>query len=118
MSERRVLGDRGEDLAVDALRAAGLRILERNWRCAIGEIDVIARDAGTVVFCEVKTRTGTRFGAPVEAVTPAKVRRYRRLACRWLAERRPGASGIRFDVVTVDCPPGRPPTVVHLPGVF
>lgn len=118
MSERRALGAHGEDLAVRTLRAAGLLILERNWRCAGGEIDIIARDAGAVVFCEVKTRTGTRFGAPVEAVTPAKVRRYRRLACRWLAEHRIGASEIRFDVVTVDCPPGQTPTVVHLPGAF
>jgi putative endonuclease len=77
----------------------------RNWRCRDGELDLVARREGVLAFCEVKARSGTGFGLPAEAVTPAKQARIRRLAARWLAEqgprlgRRPGV--IRFDVAAV-----------------
>jgi putative endonuclease len=80
-------------------------VLDRNWRCSGGEIDLVARRGPTLVFCEVKTRTSTRYGEPFEAVTSAKQTRIRRLAARWLRERgaamavRPNA--IRFDVASV-----------------
>ena len=92
---RRATGVAGED-AVAALvrRRAATRSLDRNWRVREGELDlVVARDAGSVVFCEVKTRRGDAFGAPVEAVTARKQRRLRLLARRWLADARgPGAA--------------------------
>jgi putative endonuclease len=77
----------------------------RNWRCRDGEIDLVVRRDGVLAFCEVKARSGTGFGLPAEAVTPAKQARIRRLAARWLGEqgprlgRRPGV--IRFDVAAV-----------------
>ena len=75
------LGALGEQLAVEHLTSLGLRILARNWRCRYGELDIIAADADrTVVFVEVKTRSGDGFGGLPEAVTPVKVRRLRRLA--------------------------------------
>ena len=82
------LGAMGEALAVDYLTSMGLRILNRNWRCRYGELDVIACDAATrtVVFVEVKTRTGDGYGGLAHAVTERKVRRLRRLAGLWLSD--------------------------------
>lgn len=116
---RAEIGALGEQLAVDHLRSVGLRVLQRNWRCRYGELDVIAADdsACTVVFVEVKTRTSDRFGGVEEAVTPQKVRRLRRLAGLWLAGQETGWSQVRIDVVGVRI--GRRPTpeIIHLQGV-
>jgi putative endonuclease len=108
---RAALGARGEDAAVAWYRQASYEILDRNWRCAEGELDVVAYIAvdDVVVFCEVKTRSSGSFGSPFEAVTPAKQRRLRTLAARWLrTERRRGAGygRVRFDVAAVTIGPG------------
>ncbi len=121
MGDGRVeLGRWGEDLAAQHLVAAGAQVLARNWRCRAGELDIVALEPdGTLVFCEVKTRRGTGFGEPAEAVGPHKARRLRELARRWLAESRPaGHHELRFDVVGVVRPRDGPPRVVHLRGVF
>jgi putative endonuclease len=82
-------------------------VVERNWRSRTGEIDIVAKAEDLVVLCEVKTRSSERFGAPVEAITPAKLRRMRRLAAEWLASTRetaapvPKASRVRLDVASV-----------------
>ncbi|GAA2068141.1 YraN family protein [Williamsia deligens] len=76
-------------------------MLDRNWRCRHGELDIIATDGPTLVIVEVKTRTGDGFGAPAEAVTTAKYRRLRRLACLWLEAQERGWASIRFDIVAV-----------------
>ncbi|MGY2085622.1 YraN family protein [Blastococcus sp. SYSU DS0539] len=112
------LGARGERIAVAYLTDSGLRVLDRNWRCREGELDVVARDRDALVFCEVKTRRGTGYGHPVEAVTPAKQRRLRVLAQRWLAAHDEHAPEVRFDVVGVLVRPGRPALVTHLPAAF
>jgi len=113
-----LLGRFGEDLAVRHLEAAGLEILDRNWRCAEGEIDIVAAEGGTLVVCEVKTRTGTAFGDPAEAVVGGKATRLRRLALRYLAERGIGWQDLRFDVVTVVRRSDGDPVVRHLRGAF
>lgn len=100
-----MLGAAGEDLAAAWYEDRGYEILERNWRRREGEVDLIAREGRTVVFCEVKARTSDRFGSGAEAVRTAKQRRIRRLAARWLSELTP-ASGrarveVRFDVVSI-----------------
>lgn len=95
------LGAWGEQVAVDHLRGKGLVVLDRNWRCREGELDIVVTDGTTVVFVAVKTRSGTAFGRPEEAVTPRKLSRLRRLAQLWLAERRLGWVEVRFDVVAV-----------------
>ncbi|MDQ1625571.1 MAG: putative endonuclease [Actinomycetota bacterium] len=95
------LGRYGENVAASHLVAAGLTILERNWRCDIGEIDIVARDGDVLVVCEVKTRSGLGFGAPLEAVSPRKAARLRRLAARWLDERAVHPGQIRVDLVGV-----------------
>ncbi len=114
------LGRWGEDLAARHLTAVGMQVLDRNWRCPQGELDLVARDRdGTVVFIEVKTRSGIGFGSPAEAVSPAKARRLRLLACRWLLEhRQPGAADLRFDVVGIVRAPGRVADLVHLRAAF
>lgn len=100
------LGGSGEDLAAAWYTRRGYEVVARNWRCREGEIDLVVHRAGVLVFCEVKARTSTRFGLPAEAVTPAKQRRLRLLAARFLADRgaspaRRGSGGIRFDVASV-----------------
>ncbi len=101
LAERRAaLGRRGEDLVAGWYEHNGYDVLDRNWRCSAGEIDVVARRGRTTIFCEVKTRTSTAFGAPAEAVTPAKQARLRRLAIRWLAATR-WRGPVRFDVASV-----------------
>ena len=99
-SPRQLLGQAGEAAAAAWYEANGYEVLDRNWRCRDGELDLILGRGRELVFCEVKTRTSTAFGVPAEAVTPVKQARIRRLAARWLAER--GRRGrIRFDVASV-----------------
>lgn len=120
----RGLGTYGERLAARYLRDAGLELLDRNWRCALGEIDLVARDGSCLVVCEVKTRRGTGFGSPVEAVDHRKLARLGRLASAWLAERRATPEGLtwsvesmRVDVVGVLRPRHGACVVEHLVGV-
>lgn len=100
-SHNRVLGMRGEDAAAAWYESQGYQIVARNWRCRDGELDLIVRDGRTFVFCEVKSRTTSRFGAPVEAITYQKQARLRRLAARWLQESPIRAREIRFDVASI-----------------
>ncbi len=102
---RRALGVGGEDLAAGWYEEHGYEILERNWRRREGEVDLIVRRGATVVFSEVKARSTDRFGTGAESVLPAKQRRLRRLASRWLSELTPAAGRarveLRFDVVSI-----------------
>lgn len=116
---RRDLGRHGEDVAARYLAAAGWQILARNWRCRYGEIDLIARGGdghGVIIFCEVKTRAGLGYGAPLEAITVAKMQRLRRLAGCWLADVDQRAGRIRVDAIGVLLMPGRQPQVTHVEG--
>jgi putative endonuclease len=101
MNQRAHLGRTGEDLAAHAYERDGYEVLERNFRCGQGEIDLVLRRATTVVFCEVKTRSTDFFGDPAEAVKPAKQARLRRLAAVWLKKNPVERSNLRFDVVSV-----------------
>ncbi|UFU08400.1 YraN family protein [Ruania halotolerans] len=117
MAAKDELGRFGEDLAADWLTQAGLDVLDRNWRCREGEIDLVARDGHDLVVVEVKTRRTLAFGHPAEAVTAAKLRRLRRLAAQWLAAHEVRPAGIRLDVVAIWRPDGAPIRVQHLRGV-
>jgi putative endonuclease len=116
---RAEIGALGERLATEHLTASGLRILARNWRCRYGELDVIAADptTNTVVFVEVKTRTGDGFGGLAHAVTEQKARRLRRLAGLWLATQERRWSGVRIDVIGVRIGRCRTPEIRHLQGI-
>lgn len=118
MRAKDALGAYGEQVAVTHLTHVGLDVIERNWRCSWGELDVIAKEGHTLVFCEVKTRSSTAYGVPAEAIDEAKATRIRRLAARWIAERGIHAEKLRFDVVSVLRPAGRPTEIRHLRGAF
>jgi putative endonuclease len=111
------LGRYGEELAARHLVEAGMVVLERNWRCAAGEIDIVARDGNVLVVCEVKTRSGEAFGSPAEAVTPSKAARLRRLAAAWLEEHPVRAAEVRIDVVSVVRGRRGPSQIEHLRAV-
>ncbi len=98
---RRVLGASGEARAARWYTSQGYEVLARNWRCREGELDLVLRRGGTVVVCEVKTRSSLEFGHPAEAVGWRKQRRIRALAARWLAESGLRAGEVRFDVAAV-----------------
>lgn len=118
MAAKDALGRRGEEIAARHLIAKGLTIIERNWRCARGEIDIIAREGDVLVFAEVKTRSSTRYGHPLEAITAVKLGRLRQLAALW-CEAHPGHwRRIRIDAVAVLAPRDASVTVEHLVGVF
>ena len=101
MNAKDLLGRQGEQMAADYLRNAGLDILERNWRCSLGEIDIVAADGRALVICEVKTRSDVRFGTPLEAITRQKAWRLRRLAALWLVTQHVIYDEVRIDVVGV-----------------
>ena len=98
---RRDLGDAGERIAARHYEASGYDVVDRNWRCREGELDLVLRRGRRLVFCEVKTRSSTAFGAPAEAVTRAKQTRLRHLAAKWIDESGIRPVEIRFDVVSV-----------------
>ncbi len=117
MRAKDALGKYGEDLAVQYLESQGLVVMARNWRCSLGELDVIAREGSRLVICEVKTRRSDAYGSPFEAVSPRKVRRLRRLAIRWLEEQQVHVPEIRFDVIGIIQPLAGGPTLQHLRGI-
>jgi putative endonuclease len=98
---RRAHGRFGEDRAAAWCGANGYAVLARNWRTREGELDLVARRDGVVVFCEVKARASNAFGSPAEAVTPAKQRQVRHMAVAFLADQGLRAAELRFDVVSV-----------------
>jgi putative endonuclease len=114
---RQQLGRYGEAYAARYLVEHGMEVLDRNWRCAAGEIDLVLRDGDVLVVCEVKTRSSEVFGSALEAVTERKAARLRRLAARWLADHRLRPHDVRIDLVGVLAPPGRTPRVDHVCGV-
>ena len=114
---RQELGRFGEAWAARHLVEQGMVLLDRNWRCDAGEIDLVLRDGRVLVVCEVKTRSSTAFGAPLEAVGAVKAARLRRLAARWLAEHRLRPDDVRIDLVGILAPRGRTPVLEHVVGV-
>jgi putative endonuclease len=123
---RASLGRRGERLARRRLRRSGLKILATNYRCPVGEVDLIALDASTrkaiaaetLVFVEVKTRTSDTYTAPAGAVDAEKRRRIRRIADYYLASRDTSGYAVRFDIVSIVIPDGEKPRVTHIPDAF
>jgi putative endonuclease len=116
-AERKALGDLGESIASDFLLASGYAVVERNWRCPDGEIDIVALDGATVVVCEVKTRRSAAFGSPLEAITPAKAARLYRLAAAWRRAHDVRARPMRIDVVSVEVRADGVPRLEHVKDV-
>jgi len=118
MTEARLsLGRWGEEQAVVYLRRKGLKILERNLRTPVGEIDIIARHGKVLVFIEVKTRRSLAYGTPQEAVGPVKQRQVLRAAQWYLADKGAVGGQSRFDVVAVLARSGET-RIEHIPDAF
>jgi putative endonuclease len=115
---RQALGRYGEAVAARHLVEQGLVVLERNWRCDEGEIDLVLREGPTLVVCEVKTRTSLEAGTPHEAITEAKLARLKRLGERWAAERGVRPDDTRVDLVAVLRPRRGPAVVDHVAGLY
>lgn len=118
MHKKDALGRYGEELAARFLAKAGWQIVERNWRCDSGELDIVALRNGVVAVCEVKTRRSMRFGGPLEAVTPAKVQRLRRLAGMWMAAQATHPGTLRIDVIAVLVDDAGMTRLQHIEGVL
>ena len=103
----RLLGIKGEDLAAKFLRKKGYRIVDRNFKTPIGEIDIVAEDGETLVFVEVKTRCGDAFGHPFEAVDARKRVKLRKVALYYLKNRRRNDAPSRFDVLSIRAKSGK-----------
>ncbi len=115
---RRQLGAMGEALAAEYLESRGFVVLERNFRCRAGEIDIVGLDGDTIVFVEVKTRRSGQFGVASEQVTAAKRRRIVRIARAFAASRNLAARQLRFDVVAIDLGPDGVPNVQLIRSAF
>jgi putative endonuclease len=114
---RAAVGRYGEQVAAAHLQQAGLVVLDRNWRCRWGELDLVVRDGDCLVGVEVKTRRSAVAGTPLEAITPAKVARLRRLLGLWLAEHPVRPRDLRLDAVAVLRPASGPALVQHVRGI-
>ncbi|WP_394938327.1 YraN family protein [Psychromicrobium sp. YIM B11713] len=117
MLTKQELGKAGEDLAADFLSRRGFEVVDVNWRCARGEIDLVALDGDIVVVVEVKTRRSLRYGHPFEAITDTKLRRLRTLAVLWARHHGYLSSRIRIDAIAVLALRGDEPSVEHLRGI-
>jgi putative endonuclease len=113
----RTLGAFGEAYAARHLVEHGMVLLDRNWRCDAGEIDLVLREGRVLVVCEVKTRSSSAYGSPIEAVTEQKAARLRRLAARWLEEHAVRPEEVRIDLVGVLVPRRGDPRLDHVRGV-
>jgi putative endonuclease len=114
----RLLGDEGERIACRHLKKLGYRILVKQARSRLGEIDLIARDGGTIVFVEVKSRRGQREGSPAEAVDARKQKKLTQLALAWLKQRKLLGHPSRFDVVAIRWDADGRPVVEHYQNAF
>ena len=117
VAEKDEVGREGEQVAVDYLTERGYRVLDRNWRCRLGELDIVALDGHELVVVEVKSRRSTAFGDPLEGVTDEKLTRLCVLAGAWRrAHPRVRAASSRIDLVGVLLPKHGHPSVNHLRG--
>jgi putative endonuclease len=114
LAGRRALGAAGESFAAAYLIRRGYALLARNWRCALGEIDLIARDGETLVFVEVRTRRSLAFGGPEESLTRAKRARLVRLAYGFLSQQPEPAGEWRIDLIAILIGPEGRPALNHL----
>ncbi len=117
MLRKDALGQYGEEVAARYLSGLGMNVIERNWRCDAGEIDIVASDGNTLVVCEVKTRSSEAFGSPFEAITQRKLRRLRQLATKWLEVHQIYAPLVRIDVIGIVQGSIGSPNIKHLRGV-
>jgi putative endonuclease len=119
LDSRKELGARGEKLAARFLKRRGYKIIQRNYRCKLGEIDIIAQQDKTIVFVEVRTKQTERFGAPQYSITATKRRQISKVALSYIREKRLMGQSCRFDVMAVIfSPESRKPRIDHIQNAF
>lgn len=118
MKDNRSLGEVGESVAVTFLKGLRYCIVERNFRCKCGEIDIVAKDGKTIVFIEVKTRSNEAYGVPQLAVTPFKQRQISKAALTWLAQKKLENVDARFDVIGILQRGHELPEIEHIRNAF
>ncbi len=118
VTDNKTLGERGEAIAASYLTGLKFAIVERNFRCKGGEVDIIAREGKTYVFVEVKTRRNLSFGPPQMALTPFKQRQISKAALTWLAKKRLFGADARFDVIAILVPDHQVPVIDHIRNAF
>jgi putative endonuclease len=118
VTDNKTLGERGEAIAAAYLKGQRFTIIERNFRCKGGEVDIIARDGKTLVFVEVKTRRTLTFGPPQMALTPFKQRQISKAALTWLAKKKQFNASARFDVIAIIAPDHQVPEIEHIRNAF
>jgi putative endonuclease len=117
-THNKTLGQRGETIAAAYLKGRKFTIIERNFRCKAGEVDIIARDGNSIVFVEVKTRRNLSFGPPQLALTPFKQRQISKAALTWLAKKKLFGANARFDVIAILLPDHEVPVIDHIRNAF
>jgi len=117
VNKNKSIGKYGEDRATEFLQRNGYQVIDRNWRCQVGEIDIVARDVDCLVFAEVKTRTRVGFGHPFEAITSAKMQTMRKLVGEWCRAHHIASVQVRLDAISVLLSGGRV-QIEHLKQVF
>lgn len=117
MRAKDALGQSGEQVAADYLEDRGIRVIDSNWRCSSGEIDIVALDGQELVIVEVKTRRSRRYGDPLEAITRAKLLRLRTLAVLWAREHNRVIGSLRIDAVGIIMDRAHEPSIDHVKGV-
>lgn len=118
MDRRREIGFNGEAMALSYLEKKGLKLLCKNYRCRIGEVDLIMQDGSQLVIIEVRTKTSNSFGTGLESITFKKQAKIKLVAQQYLASCARGEQNIRFDVVSICCPPDGPAVLEHLREAF
>ena len=118
VTDNKTLGERGEAIATAYLKGQRFTIVERNFRCKGGEVDIIAREGNTLVFVEVKTRRTLTFGPPQLALTPFKQRQISKAALTWLAKKKQFGASARFDVIAIVVPDHQVPQIEHIRNAF
>ena len=119
LDSRKEVGTEGEKLAAKFLKRKGYRIIQRNYKCKLGEIDIIAEHDGTIIFVEVKTRQTQEFGSPQSSVTATKRGQISKVALFYIRAKRLVDQSCRFDVIGITFPPGsRKPEIEHIENAF
>lgn len=117
LAHRQKLGMLGELMAARYLEMRGYRVLDQNWRCPRGEIDLIVENAGVVIGVEVKTRSDLSHGHPFEAISSMKLRRMRGVLIAWCASQGALVPALRLDAIAIVWSPGKPSTIEHLKAI-
>ncbi len=111
------IGNKGESIAEEYLKQKGYKIIQRNYRCRFGEIDIIAKDGNTVVFTEVRTKQNNNFGSPQESITPAKIEKISKASLSFIQEKKMAGFSYRFDLIAITFSQGRQ-NIEHIENAF